>query len=76
MEHGWTCTLPYCLDELDFNRNMNTQALATAFRSRAPDLTDDHGILYGINRRQRLTHHLDRLICQMRMPTCLPHPGR
>ena len=30
MEHGWTCTLPYCLDELDFNRNMNTQALATS----------------------------------------------
>jgi hypothetical protein len=31
MEHGWNSTLPYCLDELDFNRNMNTQALATSF---------------------------------------------
>ncbi|MBP9773819.1 MAG: DUF87 domain-containing protein [Candidatus Peribacteraceae bacterium] len=56
MEHGWTCTLPYCLDELDFNRNMNTQALATSFPFSSSDLTDDHGILYGINR------HNDSLI--------------
>lgn len=56
MEHGWTSTLPYCLDELDFNRNMNTQALATSFPFSSSDLTDDHGILYGINR------HNDSLI--------------
>lgn len=56
MEHGWTSTLPYCLDELDFNRNMNTQAVATSFPFSSSDLTDDHGILYGINR------HNDSLI--------------
>ena len=56
MEHGWTSCLPYCLDELDFNRNMNTQALATSFPFSSSDLTDDHGILYGINR------HNDSLI--------------
>ncbi len=56
MEHGWTSTLPYALDELDFNRNMNTQAIATSFPFSSSDLTDDHGILYGINR------HNDSLI--------------
>ncbi len=56
MEHGWNSCLPYCLDELDFNRNMNTQALATSFPFSSSDLTDDHGILYGINR------HNDSLI--------------
>lgn len=50
MEHGWNSCLPYCLDELDFNRNMNTQALSTSFPFSSSDLTDDHGILYGINR--------------------------
>ena len=56
MEHGWTSCLPYCLDELDFSRNMNTTALATSFPFSSSDLTDDHGILYGINR------HNDSLI--------------
>lgn len=56
MEHGWNSCLPYALDELDFNRNMNTQAIATSFPFSSSDLTDDHGILYGINR------HNDSLI--------------
>lgn len=56
MEHGWNSCLPYALDELDFNRNMNTQALSTSFPFSSSDLTDDHGILYGINR------HNDSLI--------------
>src|SRR3989344_5129151 len=56
MEHAWNSCLPYCMDELDFNRNMNTQALATSFPFSSSDLTDDHGILYGINR------HNDSLI--------------
>ncbi len=56
MEHGWNSTLPYGLDELDINRNMNTQAVATTFPFSSSDLTDDHGILYGINR------HNDSLI--------------
>lgn len=50
MEHGWISTLPLCLDELDINRNMNTSPLATSFPFSSADLTDDHGILYGINR--------------------------
>lgn len=50
MEHGWISTLPLCLDELEINRNMNTSPIATSFPFSSPDLTDDHGILYGINR--------------------------
>lgn len=50
MEHGWISTMPLCLDELDINRNMNTSPIATSFPFSSPDLTSDHGILYGINR--------------------------
>jgi len=50
MEHGWTSTLPVCVDELEISRNMNTSPLAACFPFSSADLTDDHGILYGINR--------------------------
>lgn len=50
MEHGWTSTIPVCIDELEINRNMNTSPLAACFPFSNSDLTDDHGILYGINR--------------------------
>ena len=50
MEHGWMSTVPLCIDELEINRNMNTSPLATSFPFSSSDLTDDHGILYGINR--------------------------
>ena len=50
MEHGWTSTLPLCLDELEISRNMNTSPLATSFPFSSCDLTDDHGVLYGVNR--------------------------
>lgn len=50
MEHGWLSSLPLAVDELEVNRNMNTSPLATSFPFSSSDLTDDHGILYGINR--------------------------
>src|SRR3989344_3890650 len=56
MEHAWTSSLPLCLDEIEINRNMNTSSLAASFPFSSSDLTDDHGILYGINR------HNDSLI--------------
>jgi type IV secretory pathway VirB4 component len=56
MEHAWTSTLPVCLDEIEINRNMNTSPLAASFPFSSSDFTDDHGILYGINR------HNDSLI--------------
>lgn len=56
MEHAFNSSLPYCLDEIEINRNMNTSPLAASFPFSSSDLTDDHGILYGINR------HNDSLI--------------
>lgn len=50
MEHAWMSTLPFCQDELEITRNMNTSPLATSFPFTSSDLTDDHGIMYGINR--------------------------
>lgn len=50
MEHGWISSLPLAIDELEINRNMNTSPLAASFPFSSSDLTDDHGILYGINR--------------------------
>lgn len=50
MEHAWISTLPFCQDELEITRNMNTSPLATSFPFTSSDLTDDHGIMYGINR--------------------------
>ena len=50
MEHAFTSSLPLALDELEINRNMNTSPIATSFPFSSADLTDDHGILYGINR--------------------------
>src|SRR3990167_4147987 len=60
MEHGWNSTLPLCLDELEINRNMNTSPLATSFPFSSSDLTDDHGILYGINRHNESLVIFDR----------------
>ena len=60
MEHGSNSTLPLCLDELEINRNMNTSPLATSFPFSSSDLTDDHGILYGINRHNESLVIFDR----------------
>ncbi|PIR52679.1 hypothetical protein COU76_05190 [Candidatus Peregrinibacteria bacterium CG10_big_fil_rev_8_21_14_0_10_49_10] len=50
MEHAWLSTLPFCQDELEIAHNMNTSPLAASFPFSSSDLTDDHGIMYGINR--------------------------
>ncbi len=60
MEHAWSATLPLCLDEVDINRNMNTSPLATSFPFSSADLTDDKGILYGINRHNSSLIIFDR----------------
>lgn len=50
MEHAWNSTQPFCKDEIEIARSMNTSPIATSFPFSSSDLTDDHGILYGINR--------------------------
>ncbi|MBI3335986.1 DUF87 domain-containing protein [Candidatus Peregrinibacteria bacterium] len=60
MEHGWNSTLPLCFDELEINRNMNTSPLAASFPFSSASFTDDHGILYGINRHNDTLVIFDR----------------
>ncbi len=49
METGFSSTLPQHTDELQVRRNMNTGALSTSFPFTSADLTQENGILYGIN---------------------------
>lgn len=49
MEQGFNSTVPQFTDQLQIRRNMNTGALATSFPFTSADLTQDNGILYGIN---------------------------
>jgi len=60
MEHAWNSTLPFCMDELEINRNMNTAPLATSFPFSSSDLTSDNGVLYGINRHNESLVIFDR----------------
>ncbi|MDD2483004.1 MAG: ATP-binding protein [Candidatus Shapirobacteria bacterium] len=49
MEDGFVTTLPICQDKLSISRNMDTTSLATTFPFVSSDLSDDRGIMYGIN---------------------------
>ncbi len=48
-EQGLNSTLPQMSDQLQIRRNMNTGAISTSFPFTSADLTDNSGILYGIN---------------------------
>lgn len=49
MEEGFTTNLPICSDKLSITRNMDTTSLATTFPFVSSDLSDDKGVMYGIN---------------------------
>jgi type IV secretory pathway VirB4 component len=48
-EQGLNSTIPQFADQLQIRRNMATGAVSTSFPFTSADLTDDHGILYGVN---------------------------
>ncbi len=48
-EQGLNSTIPQLTDQLQIRRNMNTGAISTSFPFTSADLTDNSGILYGIN---------------------------
>ncbi|MBR3368900.1 DUF87 domain-containing protein [Candidatus Saccharibacteria bacterium] len=48
-EQGMNSTMPQCTDQLQIRRNMNTGAISTCFPFTSADLTQENGILYGIN---------------------------
>lgn len=49
MEQGLNSTIPQFTDKLQIRRNMNTGAISTSFPFTSADLTQENGILYGIN---------------------------
>lgn len=48
-EQGLSSTVPQFVDDLQIRRNMNTGAISTSFPFTSADLTQENGILYGIN---------------------------
>lgn len=48
-EQGLNSTVPQLVDQLQIRRNFSTGALSTSFPFTSADLTQDSGILYGIN---------------------------
>lgn len=48
-EQGMNSTMPMNSDQLQIRRNMNTGAISTSFPFTSADLTQEKGILYGIN---------------------------
>ncbi|MBP7767324.1 DUF87 domain-containing protein [Candidatus Saccharibacteria bacterium] len=48
-EQGLNSTIPQMTDQLAIKRNFSTGALSTTFPFTSADLTQDEGILYGIN---------------------------
>lgn len=52
-EQGLNSTVPQMFDQLQIRRNMNTSAIGTSFPFTSADLTDNKGILYGMNMHNR-----------------------
>ena len=48
-EQGMQSCIPQCTDQLQIRRNMNTGAISTSFPFTSADLTQEKGILYGVN---------------------------
>ncbi len=48
-EQGLNCTIPQMSDQLQIRRNMNTGSISTSFPFTSADLTQENGVLYGIN---------------------------
>ena len=59
-EEAFQSTLPYCKDKLLITRNMDTTALSTTFPFTSSELTDNKGILYGINEHNESLVIFDR----------------
>jgi type IV secretory pathway VirB4 component len=48
-EQGLNATVPQMSDHLQIRRNMNTGAISTSFPFTSADLTQENGVLYGVN---------------------------
>lgn len=48
-EQGLNATAPQMKDDMQIRRNMNTGAISTSFPFTSADLTQENGVLYGVN---------------------------
>lgn len=64
MEEGFATTLPLCSDQLKITRNMDTTSLATTFPFVSSDLSDDKGVMFGINQHNGSLVIFDRFSMQ------------
>lgn len=48
-EQGFNSTIPQLMDKIQIRRNMNTGAISAAFPFTSANLSQDKGVLYGIN---------------------------
>ncbi|PIU73018.1 hypothetical protein COS78_04140 [Candidatus Shapirobacteria bacterium CG06_land_8_20_14_3_00_40_12] len=64
MEEGFISTLPLCSDRIGVSRNMDTTSLATTFPFVSSDLSDDKGIMFGINEHNGSLGIFDRFSMQ------------
>ncbi|MDO8461133.1 MAG: ATP-binding protein [bacterium] len=60
MEEGFKSAIPIGQDKLYINRNMDTTSLATTFPFTSSTLTQDKGVLYGINKQNNSLIVFDR----------------
>ncbi len=60
MEQGFTTTLPLMQDKINVLRNLDTASLSSTFPFVSSELTQDDGILYGINRHNNSLIIFDR----------------
>lgn len=64
MEQGFSSTLPLMFDKLNILRNFDTGSLSSSFPFTSSELTEDDGILYGINRHNNSLIIFDRFNLQ------------
>jgi len=60
MEQGFNATLPLMKDDINVLRNLDTGSLSSTFPFTSSELTQDDGILYGINRHNNSLIIFDR----------------
>jgi type IV secretory pathway VirB4 component len=64
MEQGFTATLPLLSDGLNVLRNLDTASLSSTFPFTSTELTQDDGVLYGINRHNNSLIIFDRFFLE------------
>ncbi len=60
MDEGFKTVIPIGQDRLDIKRNMDTTSLATTFPFTSSELSDNRGVLYGINEHNESLVVFDR----------------